>query len=189
MGKWIVYTSTNIGNKERNRYGDKAHAYAFDVFEDAKNKAREILSSFAYGKPNEIFDGCGNLVNYLKLVDECFDPDENDEYIKHSHECMIKVNALFAAMFRGEEVNLSSHLGDDLFDFETNFLVAYDISADDNSIFIHGDDDGPFNGYDPHIYSNMFSMNEEKEYITVIDDYFDPSDGFLTVKIMKSEES
>jgi len=37
---------------------------------------------------------------------------------------------------------------------------------------MYGYDDGPCNGYDPKIATNMFDMTEEKDYYLYVDDMF-----------------
>lgn len=199
MANWIVYSSTNIGNKKRDRYGDETHAFAFESFEEARDKAREILKSYAYGEPNEIFDGSGTLVNYCREAEDYNDEDysdyedeefsggEEDGDSRKNKNPMMTVCDCFRAVFAGEQVNLTEQFDEDS-SYNTNWMLAYKV-IDGRAISIFGEDDGPCNGIDPHIYSDMFDMTEPRNYITYIDDWFESwdSDGFLVVRIMKSE--
>lgn len=198
MADWIVYSSTNIGNKEKNRYADETHAFAFESFEEAKDKAREILRAYAFGAPNEIFDGNGTLVNYREQAEDYDDfedeefPDEDAESGKpaEKNNPMMAVCDCFRKMFSGENVSLPECF-DEYSRFATNWMLAYKV-VDGRAISIFGMDDGPCNGIDPHIYSDMFDMTEAGSYTTYIDDWFesygsDGSPGFLVVRIMRNE--
>lgn len=79
-----------------------------------------------------------------------------------------------------------SEFNDDEHNYATDWLIAYRIK-DNKAINIFGEDDGPFNGYNPNIYSDMFDMSEPRNYITYIDDDFETNDadGFLEVRIIK----
>ena len=182
---WVVYLNTNIGNESGNPHDNKTHCFTYETFEEARDKSRELLRSYAYGEPNEIFNGNGILTSYNKSVqnfievDDFYDDAEEESYSKD----METVKDAFASMFAGEKVDLST-----LNEYGTDWLIAYRIT-DGRAISIYGEDDGPFNGYDPHIYSDMFDMSEPQNYTTYIDDYFEPydADGFFEIRIMKSE--
>ena len=55
-------------------------------------------------------------------------------------------------------------------EYTTDWFIA--IESNPGNILIRGEDDGPCNGYDPYIKTNIFSMKEEKDYCLYIDDLF-----------------
>ena len=46
----------------------------------------------------------------------------------------------------------------------------------DGVIKFYGDDDGPCNGYNPMLYTNVFDLTEEKDYFLYINDLFGQDD-------------
>lgn len=46
-------------------------------------------------------------------------------------------------------------------------MVAVEVN--DNTVRFYGDDDGPCNGYDPILNTNIFSVETEQDYYLYID--------------------
>ena len=68
---------------------------------------------------------------------------------------------------------------DDYDDYHAQMTIDHRIEYEDGmialnyngeSVLCYGVDDGPFNGFDPYIATNAFSMEEEKDYFIYIDD-------------------
>ena len=57
----------------------------------------------------------------------------------------------------------------------TDWMIA--IESGVGEVYFHGEDDGPYNGYDPDIAANIFSMQEEKDYFLYINDRFGQDDA------------
>ena len=66
----------------------------------------------------------------------------------------------------------------DLKEFKEKFYTDYFIAiiVNEDSFIFRGDDDGPCNGCDPVLTTNMISMEEEKDYYLYINDRFGQED-------------
>ena len=162
---WIVSIRTSLPNVCYKMGDLDAEFYAFESFEEAREAARGILRGFAFSK-NTMFDGEGHLIQLSDYIESCAISDDeewDDGFL--SRKNLIAVRDALEQVFRG--VDSTPELCEGLC---TDYMIAY--RYENGEIRFCGDDDGPCNGYDPTIRTNMFSMTYEKDYYFYIDDMF-----------------
>ena len=126
---------------------------------------RAKLKELAFSE-NLMFNGNGHireLDNYIREV-ESYEPLEYEDEIL-SPKKLSKIQSKLKKMFSGENTELKIKNGD-----YTNWMVAVEVN--DNTVRFYGDDDGPCNGYDPILNTNIFSMETEQDYYMYIDPCF-----------------
>ena len=180
---WIVSIRTSLPNVCY-KIGDlDAEYYAFERFEEARKAVRKILKGFAFSK-NTMFDGEGRLIHLSNYIDNCMDSDEEewDDYDLTKGKLIIVQDAI-ERIFRGLDSIPEINEGEC-----TDWMIAY--RYENGEIRFYGDDDGPCNGYDPVLRTNMFSMTEEKDYYLYIDDMFgqDEATSELYIDLRKAKE-
>ncbi len=163
---WVLSVRTSLPEVCDRMSDLDAKIYAFDSFDAAKSAARKIMKGLAYSE-NAMFDGDGNLVQLMNYTDDCWDPSEDGEEWDDAltKEKLITVREAIRKIFMGVDAVPDIEEGD-----FTDYMIAY--CYKNGEIRFYGDDDGPCNGYDPVIRTNMFSMEEEKDYFLYIDDMF-----------------
>jgi len=182
---WVLSVKTSLP-KVCARVGDlKMHTYAFDSFEEARDAARAVMKSLAFS-PNTMFDGKGRIKRLSEYIEDMWgnDEDEDDEYdICLTQKKLTEVQDALVRVFEGYDV--VPHIPEGEF---TDWMIAY--RYENGEIVFFGDDDGPCNGYDPTIKTNMFSMTEEKDYFMYIDDLFGQDDcsSELYIDLVKAKE-
>ncbi len=145
----------------------KPSARLFNSFEEGCNAMRLTIRDYAFSE-NSMFDGKGHIKSLDNYISNYMDDDDEYENCMKSEMTMIR-DAMTSA-FNGDSISLKDLLipsgKDDYFD--TDYMIAADITAD--SIRIYGYDDGPCNGFDPFIDTDIFSMEKEQDYHLYIDD-------------------
>lgn len=137
---------------------------AFYSFSEAKDALREALKKLTF-KKNEMFDGEGKITRLKQYIDKTVDfKRESDDGIL-TKEVLNKVQNALCDVFAGKETMADIEEG-----IYTDYFVAFEYK--EGVIRFYGDDDGPCNGYDPTLYTNMFDMTEEKDYFLYIEDAF-----------------
>lgn len=137
---------------------------AFYSFSEAKDTLRQTLKKLAF-KNNSMFDGEGKITNLKQYIDKTVDfKRESDDGIL-TKEVLNKVQNALCDVFAGKETMVDIEEGN-----YTDYLVAFEYK--EGVIRFYGDDDGPCNGYDPTLFTNMFDMTEEKHYFLYIEDAF-----------------
>lgn len=160
---WVLSIKTSLPGTCSNAGELKTKMFAFDNFEEAKSALRKVLKKYAFSE-NSMFDGNGNIIYFNKHAEDGLEDEEaySDDFLTrgkltHIHESIKRI-------FAGED-----------------FILYFIESCDDGLIActykngvlnIFGFDDGPINGYDPTVKTNMFSMKEQKNYYLYIDDAF-----------------
>lgn len=130
----------------------------------AKDALREALKKLTF-KKNEMFDGEGKITRLKQYIDKTVDfKRESDDGIL-TKEVLNKVQNALCDVFAGKETMADIEEG-----IYTDYFVAFEYK--EGVIRFYGDDDGPCNGYDPTLYTNMFDMTEEKDYFLYIEDAF-----------------
>lgn len=157
---WVVSVRTSLEEVCEN-YGD---VYAFDSFDKACEKVHSVIKEFAFSE-NSMFDGEGHISYLKRYIDdlEKFD-DAADDFLTKSK--LTEFQELLKNIFEGKSTSLDNI--DRTFTVMNDGFICANVSAD--SLSIYGDCDGPINGYDPDIRTNMFDMNEEKDYYLYIND-------------------
>lgn len=161
---WVLSVRTSLP-KVCCTSGDlKTTFTVFESFEKAKEEFRKLIREFAFSE-NAMFDGKGNIVYLKKYIDDMMDEEFIDDYeTLDKYQFGNLLNALRDA-FSGKDFDFEMES-----EYTTDWFVA--IESGVNNILVRGDDDGPCNGYDPFIKTNIFSMKEEKDYYLYIDDLF-----------------
>lgn len=162
---WVLTIKTSLPKACESKADLKLNVSAYESFEVAKQALRKKLNDLAFSS-NKMFNGKGGIKEFVKYsknnIDEPY--DEDDEEVL-SPSVADSVNEVFLKIFSGEDTNLKK-----VPKYCTDWCIAIEKNKD--ILSIHGTDEGPCNGYDPFIYTNMTSMAEEKNYFLYIDDYF-----------------
>ena len=114
------------------------------------------------GQKNTMFDRAGRIKKLTEFI----------SYIGKVHfEHVLEAIDLINMAIGGETVDISG-----IPETEDAFepYIAAVRCGDALKIFGHGD--GPCNGYDPYIKTNILDMSEEKNYYLYIDDLFEMDD-------------
>ena len=178
---WVVTVRTSIqGESNREDYLKKT-VKVFDSFEKGRKYFRSVIKKYAFSK-NSIFDGNGiikKLNQHKNTIQSYSEDDELNQYLsedallnyKDHNEYFVdnvtKIENALSNAFSGKNVQL---------DFDEPFFVcdggsvAFEVEG--KKLSFYGWDDGPCNSFDPIIATNMFSMEEEKDYYLYIDDLF-----------------
>lgn len=141
-------------------FGDmKTEFFAFDSFEKAKATLREKLKELALS-PNAMFNGKGQITLLDKYISGMWVPEDDSDVDDDilSKDRLTKIQDALTAVFSGQD-------GD-----YTDWMIA--VCVKENSVSFRGDDDGPINGYDPVLKTNIFSMEEPQDYHLYINDRF-----------------
>ena len=177
---WVLTIRTSLPEVAYSEEDIKMTNFVFQSFEMAKKVLREKLKEYAFSK-NEMFDGKGGLV-YLEEYAENL-TDEFDDKQSLSLRKIKELEKALLLVFEGKDAKLT------LEEVKccTDWMIAVDVTQD--SIKMYGYDDGPCNGYDPKIATNMFDMTEEKDYYFYIDDMFgQDASSELYIDLKKIEE-
>ena len=160
---WVLSIRTSLPNDCLTKADLKTTFSAFETFEDAKKGMREKIKKLAFSK-NTMFDGNGKIIALEKHVANLYEYDDEDDCDGVlTKEVLTKIHDAFFSIFNGEDILLNIEKGE-----YTDYMITF--NYDGNSIKSCGDYDGPYNGYDPYIATNAFSMEEERDYYLYIDD-------------------
>ena len=177
---WILNTRTSLPKVCENFAHMTPTAEAFDSFEKARDAMRAKIKDFAFSK-NSMFDGKGNITYLKRYIDDLDNEVWEDFEILDFEKLNIIADSLRDA-FEGKD-----------FEFEMPAELCSDgmiaVSSTPGEMFMFGDDDGPYNGYNPVIKTNIFSMKEEKNYYLYLDDRFGQDDATseLYIDLVKAE--
>ena len=159
---WVLTVKTSLPDTCENSSDLTTTCQAFDSFEKGRNALRETIKQYAFSK-NSMFDGNGNII-YLKQYADNFDDEvyEDDFEVLDINRINYVIDSL-REVFSGKDGDFEMES-----EYCTDWMIAVDVTKD--GISMYGYDDGPCNGYDPIIKTNMFDMTEEKDYYFHIDD-------------------
>ena len=161
---WVLSVKTSLPEECYSKAELKTTFSAFETFEDARKTMREAIKGFAFSK-NSMFDGNGRITALDKYMGYMYEDGEDEECCEDflTRTMLLKIQKAFYSIFNGENVVL------DLYENEyMDGMIG--LNYDGESVLCYGADDGPYNGYDPYIATNAFSMEEEKDYYIHIDD-------------------
>lgn len=168
---WTLIIKTSLPNTAEDVTELVTTVDAFSDFETAKISLREKLKDFAFNK-NSMFDGKGNLTYLNSYINGCMDEDdENEDEDVLTQSKLNSVQDALKGIFAGKDEELKI----EEIDYITDWMISLQIKR--NSISLYGDAEGPCNGYNPHIKTNMFDMREENNYYLYIDDMFGQDDN------------
>ena len=183
---WVLSVKTSLPHTCESSKAIVTRVYAFESFDEARAATRRVIRDYAFTK-NAMFDGNGNMSYLLDYLNEITLDYLNEEYDwgegMLTPERLNKAYEALRAVFSGEEALLDLEEGD-----YSDFFIAF--KYENGAICFYGDDDGPCNGYDPVISTNMFSMLEEKDYYLYLDDMMgqDGASSELYVDLKRAEE-
>lgn len=161
---WVLSVRTSLPNECSTKADLKTSFSAFATFEDARKTMREAIKGFAFSK-NSMFDGNGRITALDKYIGDMYEEGEDDECCEDflTRTILLKIQNAFYSIFNDENITI------DLYENEyMDGMIALHYNGE--SVLFYGADDGPYNGYDPYIATNAFSMEEEKDYYIYIDD-------------------
>lgn len=159
---WVLSVRTSLPHVCRSSADLSVKTEVFGSFEKGRDAMRAAVKAFAFSK-NSMFDGEGNITKLKEYAMSLEGDVYDDDFSILDSRAMDHVTESLRKAFSGEDV-----------DFEmpepycTDWMIA--IESEPGEVIFHGEDDGPCNGYDPDIRTNMFSMKEEKNYYLYIDD-------------------
>lgn len=170
---WVLTIKTSLPKTCYSTAVLKTTVMAFDAYEKARTAFRKKVRAWAFTN-NAMFNKKGQIKFLDHFISECTiseaepgesEAEDDDEKYLYKERLMQLQNALSEA-FAGNDTKLGLPNG-----YYTN---ACDLSLwiKSGSIRLYGDFEGPFNGIEPVIYTNIFSMAKEKNYYLYINDAF-----------------
>ena len=184
---WVLTIKTSLPNTCEHHGELQTECLAFDSFQKAKAALRERLHGFAFTR-NAMFDGEGKMIHLDKYIQNSKHEDTTEEYWEFMDNGWLTVGRLQAvqdgltAICTGNDVDFSVEQGG----YDDGMLSLH---VCDDRVQLMGWDDGPFNGYEPLICTNMFNMTQEGDYYLYLDDMFgqDNCSAELYVDLKKAE--
>ena len=180
---WVLSIKTSLPLACENRGDLKTSIYTFEGFAEARAALRKVLHKYAFSE-NSMFDGKGNIVylhKYVKKFTHIEDIDFSDDFL--TIKKLRAVEDAVRNIFEGKDVVPEFKEG-----FYSNCMIAY--TYKNGEINFCGDDDGPYNGYNPVLRTNMFDMRDESDYFLYIDDLFGQNEATseLYIDLAKANE-
>lgn len=168
---WVLSVKTSLPDICFNSADMETTITGYKTFTEARDAFRRILREFAFSK-NSMFDGDGNMIYLKKYLDEAWEPDADDfvDVDMLTKDNLTEIYNALKTVFEGNEYDISKFN-----DYYTDYMIAIEVK--DGTMLFHGEDDGPCNGYDPDIATNIFSMQDEKDYFLYIDDCLGQDDA------------
>ena len=157
---WVLSVRTSLPNECSTKADLKTSFSAFETFPEARKAMRDTVKGFAFSK-NTMFDGDGRITALNEYMYELGDDDCCEDFL--TREVLSKIQNSFYSIFNGENCLLDIQKNE----YEDGMIA---LNYNGESVLCYGVDDGPFNGFDPCIATNAFSMEEEKDYFIYIDD-------------------
>ena len=184
---WVLSIRTSLPEVCESHGDLQTSIYTFDSFEEARTALRKVLKKYAFSE-NSMFDGKGNIVHLRNYIFDltCDDVDKEDidycdDYLDPTN--LAAMGSAIYKIFEGEDVVPKIKEG-----FYTDHMIAY--SYQNGEVSFCGDGDGPCNGYDPVLRTNMFDMLEENNYFLYVDDMFgqDCATSELYIDLTRAKE-
>ena len=181
---WVLTVKTSLP-KSCEHFSDlKVETLAFDSFEKAKKAFREKVKKFAFSK-NAMFNKKGQITYLNTYIKDGLDAEDDaddfgDDFL--SAKTLSKIQDALSVTFSGQDTKLGIKNG-----CYTDWMIAVQVKG--NSVDFYGDGDGPINGYEPILKTNIFSMEKEQHYYLYIDDCFGQYENTaeLYMDLMKAE--
>ncbi len=184
---WNLTWWTNVKASDDEGETNCLSSYLFTDFEEAKDETLKVIGAYAHSK-NGLFDGNGGIVGFgeyfKRLTDEdimCgsfedWDPEDIDfdfleEENGEEHDPG-KVRDFPESLRRSILSGFRERPGDL---YWTDYLL--EINSNPYTLKVRGIDDGPCNGVDPFIFTNMFDMSDpESDYSFIAENAFSDFD-------------
>ena len=157
---WVLSIRTSLPETSERIWDHEPEIFALENFEKARAAFRAKIKELAFSE-NAIFDGAGKLTEFDDYADSLDDEDDGvSNYLNRN--VLTQILKALTAAFGGADTKLEIEDG-----FYTDWMIAVDV--EENSVNFYGYDDGPINGYEPVLKTNIFDMKEEKDYYLYID--------------------
>ena len=163
---WVLSIRTSLPEVCETANDLKLTVIAYDSFEKGKAAMRDAIKSFAFSR-NAMFDGEGGLIQMQNYSDEIGDYEE--DYVL-TPDVILSIQNTLKQAFAGNDTAFELESG-----VYTDWMAAASIEKD--SIRMYGDDDGPDNGINPVLSTNILSMEKKQDYYLYIDDRFGQDDA------------
>lgn len=181
---WVLSVRTSLPKACRNSYDLKLNLYVYETFAEARDAARKVIKELAFSK-NKMFDGKGKLIQMTQCAKSMVSEKEeefDDDYL--SKEKVTHLQEVLCRLFQGEDF---------VPDLKKGTLSNYcDLACSyKKGVFKMYGEEGAFNGYDPVLETNMFSMQQEQDYYLHIVDAFgqDGDSSELYIDLQKANPS
>lgn len=179
---WVLNVRTSLPEVYESGRKYKHIREVYGNFDAAKCRVREIIKDFAFAD-NAMFDGKGYLKYFTRYIEDSkailkdvFEGMDED-WAKELEENHFDSNRLtigflkvlhqkLHCIFSGIDTTLPFPEGT----YNDNMYIQAEVLND--CIHMEGYNEGLSNGIEPYIKTNMFDMNEEKDYMLYIDDFF-----------------
>ena len=193
--QWLLTIRTSLPNVCEDSRTLKPKAQTFNSFEEAKTAFRAITKHYAFSD-NSMFDGNGRIKFFDKyivsdvkeVVDYEDDPVLKKDFIEEYQALSNIADALSIALEGNDTV---VKLPDDKNEYRWEDCYIR-LCVKPNSVNLYGVDEGPCNGIDPKLKTNIFSMKRKKHYYLYIDDMFcgqnASSELYVDIKKVKTDE-
>ena len=163
---WVLSIRTSLPEVCETANDLKLTVIAYDSFEKGRAAMRDAIKSFAFSR-NSMFDGEGGLIQMQKYSDETGDYEED---FVLTPDVISSIQNTLKQAFAGNDTAFELECG-----IYTDWMAAASIEKD--SIRMYGDDDGPDNGINPVLSTNILSMEKKQDYYLYIDDRFGQDDA------------
>ena len=168
---WVLSVKTSLPGKFFNSNDATTIFTAFDSFEKGRAAMRAELKKYAFSR-NAMFDGNGKinrLSQYIATMDD-EDAEQDDEVL--TKEILSAIEESLKLIFEGNDISLEA-LDEGYYH---DWLIYMEFFGIGFAMGAHNDSDQN-NTYNPDINTNMFSMQEEKDYYMYIKDSFGQNDA------------
>ena len=185
---WVLTIKTSLPRTCDSKGDLRTECLVFDSFQKARAALRDRLKDFAFSR-NAMFDGEGKMTHFARYVANSYEwveQDEDEDFLDNGWLTAGRMTTLQEALkkvFSGEDMQLP--LWED--GYYDDGMVSMEVEG--NRIKLIGWDDGPCNGYEPLIATNMFNMVQEGDYYLYLDDMFglDDCSAELYIDLKKAE--
>lgn len=163
---WVLSVKTSLPETAQRFDRLKTSISVFDSFEKARDAMRSCIKGYAFSE-NQMFDGKGRLKRLEEYIERrCEEGDiEDGEEGELNKGVLSEISRALAEAFSGADTVLRLKDG-----YYTDWMVSMEVK--EGRLQFSGDDDGPCNGYDPVLATNIFSMEKDREYYLYIEDLF-----------------
>ena len=159
---WILSVQTSLPDTCYNHESLNKKFGAFENFADARSAMREEIKTFAFSE-NAMFDGDGHFLKLRDYIENMYEGEEDDGDDVLNKAILAKVEDILHSVLSGGEAQTDLAEGR-----YTDWMIEVELAKD--HVRFYGVDDGPYNGYNPVLTTNMLSMEEEKDYYFYADD-------------------
>ena len=165
---WVLSVRTSLPELGYTPADIEVTFKAYDTFEKGRDAMRDVIKNYVYNK-NSMFDGEGNITYLKKYWEEMWDEEYVDDFGTLDKRRLGYVIESLQRAFAGENIEFEMES-----DSCTDWMI--EIEAHPGSVRFYGVDDGPCNGYNPDIRTNIFSMEQEQDYYLYINDLLGQDD-------------